>query len=146
MWPGAIAFTRTPCGPHSTASVLVICTTAPLLAWYPTLPGNPTRPPTEAMLIIEPEPCAHHVRADELGDRERAGQVRGEHPIPEVVGVVDGRRATADAGAVDASVDATEHAERTIDDTSDVGPVTQIEPEPHVPCRRNANPTRLVPR
>jgi len=49
-----MAFTVTPWGAHSTASVRVSWTTPPLLAQYATLICSPTSPPIEAMLAGHP--------------------------------------------------------------------------------------------
>ena len=56
--PGQIALTRTRRAAPSSAAVLVRFTTAALAAPYAPRPITPPRPAADAVLMIDPPPCA----------------------------------------------------------------------------------------
>src|SRR4051794_1724764 len=63
IWPGCSEFTRTPDAASSLATDFVIPRTAHLLGAYAVRRGDPIRPATEDMLMIEPPPFATIVGA-----------------------------------------------------------------------------------
>src|SRR4051812_35907626 len=60
--PGAIALTRAPVPAHSGARERVVATPRPLEARYALGWGSGMTPPIDAMLTIEPRPCASILR------------------------------------------------------------------------------------